>query len=84
MLANKDPAAIIAPLAGRLASLTVVPVPGHEHHDSDAFGTGAKAAASVAEALRAMDIDPAREIVLIAGSLYLAGIVLDLNREWPV
>lgn len=84
MLANKDPAAIIAPLAGRLASLTVVPVPGHEHHDSDAFGTGAKAAASVAEALRAMDVDPAREIVLIAGSLYLAGIVLDLNREWPV
>src|SRR3546814_8866526 len=49
MLANKDPAAVIAPLADRLASLTVVPVPGHDHHGAEAFGTGAKAAASSEE-----------------------------------
>jgi len=84
MLANKDPAAIIAPLASQLASLTVVPVPGHEHHGAQAFGTGARAAASITDALRDLDVDPERELVLIAGSLYLAGIVLDLNREWPV
>jgi dihydrofolate synthase/folylpolyglutamate synthase len=84
MLANKDPAAIIAPLASQLASLTVVPVPGHEHHDAQAFGAGARVAASVTDALHDLDVDPERELVLIAGSLYLAGIVLDLNNEWPV
>src|SRR3546814_17922768 len=37
MLAHKDPAAVIAPLADRLASLTVVLVPGHDHHGAAAF-----------------------------------------------
>ena len=83
MLANKDPAAIVAPLADRLASLTVVPVPGHDHHGAAAFGDGAKAAASVADALRSLDVDPARDLVLIAGSLYLAGEVLSANRQFP-
>ncbi|WP_373491294.1 folylpolyglutamate synthase/dihydrofolate synthase family protein, partial [Parasphingorhabdus sp.] len=32
MLANKDPAAIITPLQEKLASVTVIPVPGHESH----------------------------------------------------
>jgi dihydrofolate synthase/folylpolyglutamate synthase len=83
MLANKDPAAIVAPLADRLASLTVVPVPGHEHHGAEAFGPEANAAASVADALRSLAVDPAREIVLIAGSLYLAGEVLSANLQFP-
>jgi dihydrofolate synthase/folylpolyglutamate synthase len=83
MLANKDPAAIVAPLAGRLASLTVVPVPGHECHDAPAFGPDAKAAATIGAALSGLAVDPAREIVLIAGSLYLAGEVLSANREPP-
>ena len=83
MLANKDPAAIVAPLADRLASLTVVPVQGHEHHGAAAFGADAKAAASVADALSDLAVDPAREIVLIAGSLYLAGEVLSANLQFP-
>jgi dihydrofolate synthase/folylpolyglutamate synthase len=83
MLANKDPAAIIAPLAERLAGITAVPVPGHEHHGAAAFGPGARQAACVEEALRALVLDPAREIVLIAGSLYLAGEVLSANGEPP-
>ena len=83
MLANKDPAAIVASLAPRLASLSVVPVPGHEHHGAEAFGPKAKAAATVEEALRSLDIDPEQDIVLIAGSLYLAGAVLSANRELP-
>lgn len=83
MLANKDPAAIVAPFAARLASLTVVPVQGHEHHDAAAFGPDAKSATSIAVALSDLDPDPSREIVLIAGSLYLAGEVLSANRELP-
>lgn len=83
MLANKDPAAVIAPLAGCLASVTVVPVPGHEHHGAAAFGPQARQAASVEEALLTLTIDPAREALLIAGSLYLAGEVLNANREPP-
>ena len=83
MLANKNPAAIVAPLADRLASLTVVPVPGHEHHAAAAFGSDAKIAVSITAALRGLKVDPAREIVLIAGSLYLAGEVLSANRELP-
>ncbi|MGL5838508.1 MAG: bifunctional folylpolyglutamate synthase/dihydrofolate synthase, partial [Sphingorhabdus sp.] len=37
MLANKDPAAIIAPLRDKLASITVLPVPGHDCHGVEAF-----------------------------------------------
>lgn len=81
MLVNKDPDAIIKPLAGRLASLTVVPIPGSEAHDATAFGADAIAAESVSDALTAIDSDGAP--VLIAGSLYLAGEVLRLNGELP-
>ncbi len=83
MLANKSPDAIVKPLADRLASITIVPVPGHEHHDAAAFGAEAWQAASVRDALRHLKVDPAREVVLIAGSLYLAGTVLDANGERP-
>ncbi len=83
MLANKHPEAIMAPLAARLASINIVPVPGPEHHDASAFGPAARQAASVEEALAGLAVDPAREIVLIAGSLYLAGIVLAANGELP-
>jgi dihydrofolate synthase/folylpolyglutamate synthase len=84
MLANKDPAAIVAPLAGRLASLTVVPIPGHEAHPAQAFageaGLPVRAADDLASALRGLD---GAGDVLIAGSLYLAGDVLRLNDEVP-
>lgn len=83
MLANKHPEAILDPLRDRLASLTVVPVPGHEHHDAAAFGSEARYATDVEAALRALTVDPARDIVLIAGSLYLAGEVLRANGELP-
>jgi dihydrofolate synthase/folylpolyglutamate synthase len=87
MLANKNPAALLAPLQERLASITVVPVPGHASHEPAAFGQvsgtpRASAAADVASALRRLHV---REggIVLIAGSLYLAGTVLRDNGEVP-
>ena len=83
MLSNKHPDALLAPLGDRLASVTVVPVPGHEHHNAAAFGPTARAAPSVEAALQTLSVDPAREVVLIAGSLYLAGEVLRANGELP-
>jgi len=85
MLANKDPAAIIAPLHEKLASVTVIPVPGHESH---ALGDYPDAAAPMAKAddmdsaLRSLKIAPGKT-VLIAGSLYLAGDVLKANEQVP-
>jgi dihydrofolate synthase/folylpolyglutamate synthase len=84
MLANKNPASIIAPLSGKLASVTVLPVPGHDHHGVEAFDPGAKAAPDIQTALKSLSVDPERQIVLIAGTLYLAGSVLKANGEEPV
>ncbi|MBU3993447.1 MAG: bifunctional folylpolyglutamate synthase/dihydrofolate synthase [Alphaproteobacteria bacterium] len=81
MLGSKAAGAIAGPLADRLASLQVVPVPGHECHGRDAFGPHAQAAPDVAAALAALPDDGLA--VLIAGSLYLAGDVLRLNRQPP-
>jgi len=84
MLDNKDPGAIAAPLRGRLASLTVVPVPGHASHEAKDFASYSDLAlhsfADVREALHAL---PPQGDVLIAGSLYLAGEVLRLNHQLP-
>ncbi|MBC2662622.1 bifunctional folylpolyglutamate synthase/dihydrofolate synthase [Novosphingobium flavum] len=85
MLANKDPAALIAPLDPLLASLSVVPAPGHEAHRPEDFAPhtaqAVRPCADVAAALAALP-DDGRDI-LIAGSLYLAGEVLRRNREFP-
>ncbi len=88
MLANKDPRAIIDPLAGRIASITALPVPGHDDHPPRVFGDMADrlavpfySAANISDALaglKALQGD-----ILIAGSLYLAGEVLRLNCHLP-
>ncbi|MEQ1538634.1 MAG: bifunctional folylpolyglutamate synthase/dihydrofolate synthase [Sphingorhabdus sp.] len=83
MLANKDPKAIIAPLKDRLASITALPVPGHEHHKVDAFGNEAIAAPDIMSAFASIEIDPASQIILIAGTLYLAGAILKANNQIP-
>lgn len=84
MLASKDPAAILAPLSGKLLSVAAVGIPGHEAHTPDHFaphtGLPVRGFETVVEALRAL---PPSGDVLIAGSLYLAGDVLRLNREFP-
>lgn len=81
MLANKDPLAIVDPLGDSIASLSAVPVPGHEWHAAGAFDEDAKAFDSVEQTLAALPEDGLP--VLIAGSLYLAGEVLRLNDEAP-
>ena len=89
MLANKNPAALIAPLSDRLASVAVVPVPGHDCHQAEAFaactpkGVEVNACANVAEALTMLARQQPQH-VLIAGSLYLAGEVLRDNGQPPV
>ncbi len=88
MLANKDPAAILSPLAAvlgeRLKSVTAVPVPGHEWHDAAAFAAVAPEGVEVAASPDlAAAVAATRNAVLIAGSLYLAGEALRLNDEIP-
>ncbi len=81
MLANKNPAALVAPMQGSLATVTAVPVPTHEHHPAQAFGPTARGASDLPEALASIPQDGLP--VLIAGSLYLAGEVMRLNDELP-
>jgi dihydrofolate synthase / folylpolyglutamate synthase len=80
ILANKDADAIVAALAPHALSFTFVPVADHAHHDPAELAArfGGKAAGSLEEALR--DLAEPR---LIAGSLYLAGEALRLNRQLP-
>lgn len=94
MLANKDPAGFLAPLAARIGGLVAVPVPGHDHHAPDALAALAptlgipvtETAGDVPQALRWIARQAAQQgppCVLIAGSLYLAGEVLAANDEPP-
>jgi len=88
MLSNKQPGALLGPLEPYLASVTALPVPGHEWHDADAFqqcltsGIEVEAAAVVAAAMARLAEHEAAP-VLIAGSLYLAGEVLKANGQEP-
>ncbi len=82
MLANKAPDAIIGPLAAKLASLTIVPVPEHDSHGAEQFGPHAANASDVQDALAELHPDNG-ETILIGGSLYLAGEVLRMNGQIP-
>ena len=88
MLNSKDPAGFLAPLKDRIASFRAVAIPGEAASlgadelaaEAGILGLAAKAAPSVAMALREISLEeslPGR--VLIAGSLYLAGKVLAEN-----
>jgi dihydrofolate synthase/folylpolyglutamate synthase len=93
LLANKDAAGVLKPFAGRQATLHAVPVPGHEHHApadlasaASAAGLSGLASTDVAYALGwiARHADRAEPpVVLILGSLYLAGEVLRANQQLP-
>jgi len=93
LLANKDALGFLRPFARHMASFQAVPIPGHEHHDlkdlcrqvqSDLGIVDAQPRDDVTAALRFIaDHRPAAD-VLICGSLYLAGVVLDLNGEHPL
>ena len=92
MLANKDVAGLLGPFAGFARSLTAIPVPGHDHHAPDSLCRKARElgiadgwiAPDPAAALRQLSgrISP-NSMILILGSLYLAGEVLAMNGEYP-
>jgi dihydrofolate synthase/folylpolyglutamate synthase len=89
MLSNKDATGLLAPFAPLAASFTAVPVPGHAHHDPADLAATARAlgipstatAPDVPAALASIHADA--PLVLILGSLYLAGEVLRANDELP-
>ncbi len=89
MLSNKDATGLLAPFAPLAASFTAVPVPGHAHHDPADLAATAHAlgitttgiAPDVPTALARIQEDS--PLVLILGSLYLAGEVLRENDELP-
>jgi dihydrofolate synthase/folylpolyglutamate synthase len=93
LLANKDMAGVLKPFANRAATLHAVPVPGHAHHAPVDLAAAARAAGLTA--LAAADVDSALgwigrhadrgrpPIVLVLGSLYLAGEVLRANGQAP-
>lgn len=91
MLANKDAGTLIQRLAPHAHSVTTVPVPEHAHHAPEQLALVARAsgiacvstAPDVASALRSLANGGEPVTVLICGSLYLAGEVLDLNDELP-
>jgi dihydrofolate synthase / folylpolyglutamate synthase len=91
MLQNKDALGFVKPFAERIASLHVVPVPGHEHHAPDdlcklageRFGIPAYPAEDFEAAIRRLASEQNPRQILICGSLYLAGEVLRLNEQVP-
>lgn len=91
MLANKDAEAVIRILSPSVGHVIAIPVPGHAHHAPEAlaaiartYGTTADTAPFPAEALdRIADGSDQPNLVLIAGSLYLAGEVLAANDQPP-
>ena len=93
LLANKDLEGVLRPFGGSPATIHTVPVPGHAHHLPEAvaaqarkLGLAAFAGESAEAALRTIAglSEPERPpVVLIMGSLYLAGAVLRANGQPP-
>lgn len=91
MLANKDLHGFLEPFAGSGAHIHAVPVEGHEHHDAAAViraaaavGLIAEAASSAGTALSAIAASRREApLILIGGSLYLAGTILAANGTPP-
>ncbi|HEX8421698.1 MAG TPA: cyanophycin synthetase [Sphingomonas sp.] len=87
MLANKDATGVLAALSPSIAQVVAVPVPGHHHHAPETLAAIARdlgLAADIATDIpHALDRASACPLLLIAGSLYLAGEALALNDEPP-
>lgn len=93
MLANKDIAGLLGPIAAGLDGVVAVPIRDHVHHAPSTLAnlasrlgiartaTAPDVTAALHELVGAGNRGPLR--VLIAGSLYLAGEVLQANDEMP-
>ncbi|WP_156256512.1 bifunctional folylpolyglutamate synthase/dihydrofolate synthase [Sandarakinorhabdus oryzae] len=91
MLAAKDAEGFLKSFAGMASALYAVPVPGHAAHDpaklaaaASTMGLAAVTAPDLPKALKAIartgDSPP---LVLVTGSLHLAGRALELNGNLP-
>ncbi|MGJ3649622.1 bifunctional folylpolyglutamate synthase/dihydrofolate synthase [Sphingomonas sp. GlSt437] len=93
LMANRRIDDVLGPIAPLVAYAHFVPITGHAGHDprdiamvaQSRLGLSTSAPAfSLDQAIDRLAADPATPAnVLIAGSLYLAGEALALNREWP-
>ncbi len=91
MLANKDAEGFLKPFAGMASAIYTVPVPGHAGHDPQALagvastmGMATATAPNIRQALKAIArTGDAPPLVLITGSLHLAGAALELNGLIP-
>ncbi|MFC7499493.1 bifunctional folylpolyglutamate synthase/dihydrofolate synthase [Enterovirga sp. GCM10030262] len=93
LLDNKDAAGVLKPFRDRAITLHSVPVPGHAHHSPATLAAAARDAGL--HAVPAADVEGALgwisrhadranpPVVLILGSLYLAGEVLRKNDQAP-
>lgn len=93
ILANRDAAEMLAAFQGRVTRFLALPIPYHDAHAPahlanlarETLGVEATPYESVEEAFDALRAapPPSGTRVLVMGSLYLAGEVLRLNREFP-
>ena len=91
MLANKDLRGFLEPFGGSAVTVRAVPVPGHEHHDpaeivamAESLGLSGSIAADPLAAVAEIGREGgAAPVVLIGGTLYIAGSVLSANGTPP-
>jgi len=92
LMANRKVSEVLGPLAPLVRKAHVVPIPGHSGHDPRDVAALAQQgllracypAFSLEQALERLAADPeGTPVILIAGSLYLAGEVLRRNDEIP-
>ena len=89
MLSNKDAEGVLRLLAPMVSRVVAVPVPNHACHApaelaaaAQRLGVAATSTDSLETALESLASEPPH-VVLIAGSLYLAGEALARNDEAP-
>lgn len=93
LMRNRKIADVLGPIAPLVRTAHVVPLIGHEHHDPRDIAAFAQAHAaprhcysafSLEQAIDRLASDPdGAPLVLVAGSLYLAGEALAANGEMP-
>lgn len=88
MMANRPIAQFLEPLAPLIGRLRAVAISGHDCHSPEdicaaAIGLGIADAEPAEDIFDALGSLGGAKTVLIAGSLYLAGVVLETNEEVP-
>jgi len=93
LMRNRKISDVLFPIAPLVRKAHTVPLPGHDHHDPRDIAAFAQSQASPRHCHPAFSLDQAIErlaadadaapVVLIAGSLYLAGEALRMNAELP-